>query len=329
MPSNDQILLEHLLQQRKAEIAPEMSDNDFFELFVCEQILKQYDLSYDEIESGIVGGPGDGGIDAVYVFVNGQLVVDDTDVSHLKRDITINLTVVQAKNTGGFPESALDRLITTTSELLDFSQNLSRLRSHYNSDVVAAFSNFRTIHTSLASKFPSLEISYFYATKGLDIHPNVARKVDTLRGIINRLFTDCHFTFTFLGSRELLRLARREPTRTHNLQIAEGPITSGQVGYVCLVRLKDYYSFITDENGNLIKSMFDANVRDYEGATEVNEAIRETLEAGGPEDFWWLNNGITVLGSRASLAGKTLTVEDAKVVNGLQTSTEIFNYFRG
>lgn len=46
-----------------------------------------------------------------------------------------------------------------------------------------------------------------------------------------------------------------------------------------------------------------------------------------PEDFWWLNNGVTILGTKASLSAKTLTIEDPQIVNGLQTSTEIFNYY--
>lgn len=50
--------------------------------------------------------------------------------------------------------------------------------------------------------------------------------------------------------------------------------------------------------------------------------------SGTREDFWWLNNGITIVASQATQGGKALNLEDPQVVNGLQTSTEIFNYFR-
>lgn len=44
MPTNDQLILSELLQQRKADIAQEMDESKFFELFASEQILKDIDL---------------------------------------------------------------------------------------------------------------------------------------------------------------------------------------------------------------------------------------------------------------------------------------------
>lgn len=99
-------------------------------------------------------------------------------------------------------------------------------------------------------------------------------------------------------------------------------------GYVCLVNIKDYYDFITDASGKRSQTIFDANVRDYEGSVEVNKAIRETLKSPQRDmDFWWLNNGITIIASKARMNGKKIVLEDPKVVNGLQTSQEIWRYF--
>ena len=77
-----------------------------------------------------------------------------------------------------------------------------------------------------------------------------------------------------------------------------------------------------------MRGIFEANVRDYQGSNEVNEGIQAGLRDTGPEEFWWLNNGVTVLASKANLSGKSLTIEDPQIVNGLQTSTEIFKYFQ-
>jgi hypothetical protein len=52
---NDRIILDKILEQQKLALAPELTPSKFFEIFTAEQILKDYDLSYDEIESGIVG----------------------------------------------------------------------------------------------------------------------------------------------------------------------------------------------------------------------------------------------------------------------------------
>lgn len=52
-----------------------------------------------------------------------------------------------------------------------------------------------------------------------------------------------------------------------------------------------------------------------------------TLEEVASDDFWWLNNGITIIATDGTIIGKTITLEEPQIVNGLQTSTEIYNYF--
>ena len=39
---------------------------------------------------------------------------------------------------------------------------------------------------------------------------------------------------------------------------------------------------------------------------------------------WWLNNGITIVADKVQLANKVLELESPQIVNGLQTSTEIY-----
>jgi hypothetical protein len=79
--------------------------------------------------------------------------------------------------------------------------------------------------------------------------------------------------------------------------------------------------------GQIRKNLFEANVRDYQGSNQVNEEIQHSLVESGKEDFWWLNNGVTIVSTKAVQSSKVLTIEDPQIVNGQQTSTEIFNYF--
>ena len=44
-------------------------------------------------------------------------------------------------------------------------------------------------------------------------------------------------------------------------------------------------------------------------------------------DFWWLNNGITILTTRAVINGKNMQMQDIQVVNGLQTTETIYRHF--
>lgn len=327
MASNDRIILDEILQQRQAEVDPGASPSNFFELFTAEQVLKDFDLSYDEIESGLVGDSGDGGIDAIYLFVNGELVHEEPDYTHLKKNINLDMIIVQAKTAAGFQETPIERFITASDDIFDLSKSTGTLTGIYNESLVEAIRSFRLVHQQLAAKFPTLRVSFFYVCKGEKPDINVARKVDKLEAIVHKHFPSAEFSFRFLGASELLALARRTPQTTYTLPLAENPISSeGQVGFVCLVRVRDYFAFISDTTGALRRQIFEANVRDYQGRTEVNDEIQQSLQEKHSEDFWWLNNGITIIATKASQSGKALTIEDPQVVNGLQTSTEIFNY---
>lgn len=325
--ANDRIILDEVLTQKRAKVAPTLSASEFFEVFTAEQALKDYDLSYEEIEAGIVGDGGDGGIDGLYVFANGELVQDDTDLSVFKKQVDLELVVLQAKTSPGFSEAALDRFAAVTEDLLDLSHDLRNFRAVYNADVLAGIERFRRAHHALASRFPAIRFTYVYASRADELHPNVERKAETLKAKVTGLFSAAAVSVNFLGANSLLTLARRSPRTSHTLTLAETPISSaGEVGFVCLVRLRDYHAFIT-ENGALLRHLFEANVRDYQGSTQVNEEIQSSLAASGKEDFWWLNNGITVIASKATQSGKALNIEDPQIVNGLQTSTEVFKFF--
>jgi len=327
MASNDQIVLDQVLKQRQEEIAPTAGASEFFEIFSAEQIVKDYDLSYDEIDSGLVGAGGDGGIDGIYLFVNGDLVQEDPDYVHLKKNITLDLFIIQAKMGQGFQETPVERFITVSDDIFDLSRDIDGLASVYNPSLVEAIKRFRDTHKQLAAKFPTFRVSYFYTCKGADPNENVTRKVDKLKDVLAKFFASAEFRFNFLGASELLELARRTPQTSYPLVLTENLVSSGgQVDFVCLVQIRDFFKFITDESGTLQKQIFEANVRDYQGRTEVNDQIQQSLQERNLEDFWWLNNGVTILASQASLSGKTLTIEDPQIVNGLQTSTEIFNY---
>ena len=329
MATNQQIILNTVLEQQRNEIASSISENDYFNIFVTEQVLKNYELSYDEIEEGIVDNGGDGGIDSVYTFVNSELIQRDSSLIEGKRNSIIEVFIIQSKNSNGFSESTIEKCTSSAIDLFDFSKSIDSLKSVYNIDLLTNTDVFRKQYLHLASKFPILRFHYFYATKGTEVHPNVERKVDNLSESIKRHFDKSEISFTFLTAEKLIELSRKEQIKSKEILLSDNPISTQDGGYIAIAPLKNYYDFITSpETGELIKYFFDANIRDYQGNVEVNTAIRETLMQITPnEDFWWLNNGITITATNASFASKRLNIEDPQIVNGLQTSFEIFNYF--
>ena len=334
MATNDAVVLRKRVEHQRADIAPGLSVDEYLELFVSEQVLKKYDLSYEELESGIVDGSDDGGIDAMYTIVNGLLVSEDTELSGYKRDVKLELYVIQSKSSEKFQEYPLDKVTNSLSELLDLTRDLSDLSSHYNTGVIESTKRFRETYEELvAESSPTLYITYVYGSMGESsaVHPKIKHRAAELGQTIEALFSRAKFENLFWGARELLEEAQRPSSDRLHLRLTES-LTSAEEGesegYVCLVNLKDYFDFITEQDGSKRQSIFESNVRDYEGGVQVNSAIRNTLARDAPDNFWWLNNGVTVIATGGSIAGRVLSLDDPQIVNGLQTSTEIHSYYR-
>ena len=94
------------------------------------------------------------------------------------------------------------------------------------------------------------------------------------------------------------------------------------------MRLEDYWKFVTDESGSLRRYLFDSNVRDFLGESQVNEEITGSLSDETGPDFWWLNNGVTILATNATVPGKTIQLQEIQIVNGLQTTESIYRHFQ-
>ena len=312
MASNDQELLKSVLSQRRAQVAPDSTSQDYFELFCAEQILKNFGLTYDDLQAGVVDGEHDGGVDSVHGFVNGELMHEDFDCASFKKDVQLELHIIQSKTSEGFRESAINSLISTTRHLLTLDANYDTL-TQYNSSVKAAFNHFREACRALASTFPSLTIHYHYASRNADahIHDNLLRKADELKEIATEMFPGVDVRFDFLGARRLLELARRRPRTTHELRVIKN--LSDVNGYIVLSRLDEYARFLRNSTGGFRADLFESNVRDFQGNTEVNAEIVNTLRHEMDVDFWWMNNGVTILASRATLTGDTVTIESGDI----------------
>lgn len=328
MAGNDVIILDSMLDKRKKEIAEDMRNDDFFELFSFEQILKNNDVSYEELESGRIGSGDDGGIDGFFLFVNEELVDDDYLTDNIKRNPKISLILVQAKQSSTFTETAIDKVISTLSQIFNLNVAESELQKIYNNSLVTKVQQFKKVYLDLSAKHPQLYIKFVYTSKGntSEIHPKVREKSRAIQDTINNCFSGVNSSVDFIGARELLETARTEKSYTLQLKFLENYISRDEDNYVILSKITDYCDFVSDNDGTLRKYIFDANVRDYQGQVEVNKDIKRSLETDDGLDFWYLNNGVTILASRASIAGKTITLDDIQIVNGLQTTNTIFNY---
>jgi hypothetical protein len=327
--SNSILLLETLIESERLEIASELSKQDYFEIFSSSNILKDKDLTYDELQSGIVDGGDDGGVDSVYLFIDNEYVNEEIpSFSHYKKGVSIELVVIQSKYSEGFKEIAVEKLNRTLNDLLQAEFDKSGLSLEYNKNVIEKFTTIAYTLKNLVVKFPNLTVNCYYSTKGesSETHPKVKRKANRLTEDIQSNWIDSKVNFHFFGATELLKEARRTPNVIYKVKTEDG-FSPDKNMYVALVKLSDYYNFITNDSNQLDKNLFEANIRDYQGNVNVNKAISNTLQNQSNENFWWLNNGVTIIGNKMTSSGKEIIIDSPQIVNGLQTSNEIFRYF--
>ena len=329
MSKNAQILLENLIEQEFRNNDNYSNISEYFEFFSASQILKNQGLSDDEVDNGIVGKGLDGGCDSIYLFLNNLLITPDV-VEHISapKDSILEMIIIQSKKTTSFGEDAVMKWKTISGNLLDLSKTTTDFTARYNADILEAFTTFRDTYTRLITSRVKLKFRFYYATLASELHPNVIQQAEELKDTIKGLFPNAVVEVIFVDSDALFDMYNAVIENRVNLKFADIPISPNQKNYIALVDLKSYFNFIVNDEGDVRKSFFDSNVRDYQGKNNVNSSISETLHRADDNDFWWLNNGVTVLASEATLVNnRELQIVNPEIVNGLQTSMEIYNYF--
>lgn len=204
----------------------------------------------------------------------------------------------------------------------------------YSQGLLEVVGRFHTIYKAAIGNGPKLTVAFYYASLGEHVDSKVETRLELFKGLLEERFSNStpqtKSGAELFGAKKLFEWSYKQPTMTLPLQtITHLKWTERGKAYVCVSRLTQFYDFISD-NGLPREHIFESNVRDHERDATVNRQIRKTLLAGNdaPEEFWWLNNGITVVASQIILDGDKFMLTDPLIVNGLQTSYEVANHFQ-
>lgn len=329
MAKNDIILVDGIVDQRILDGIPSKQRDEAFEFLVLGELLKDYDLSSDELKFGWTDGGGDGGLDGFYIFINGSLLDDVEDFVWPRSNASIELWLVTCKHHSTFAQAPLDALIATISELFNFEIENGDLIGTYSSDLIDSRDLFIKAYRRLSIGRPTINIHVVYGSRGdsMKVGAEVLARAKQIESIFNEFFSSSTVGFRFFGAAEIVESQRREKAFSLSLPFIEH-LATGKESYVLLVRLGDFWKFVSDESGNLRRYLFDSNVRDFLGPNAVNGDIARSLADPDAPDFWWLNNGVTILATNATIPGKTIQVQDIQIVNGLQTTETVFRHFK-
>lgn len=357
MSNNNLALLDSIISDYKKDNFPqeEIHKDKVFEIFATDKFFNNLDFSIDDIKGGLIGGTNDWGVDGIYILIAERNInnIEELEELTLLKNFKIDLYVFQYKNSTNFKENVIDNFLTIGPYISDLEKKEKvEAKGTISQDVLEKITLFHKILTDYASKHPSVNINFIHASRGdtdniygktsagkkINENKKYLQKIEDLNEIIisNALGGKIKFEYKLLGSEELKNLSQYEKSYSGKLKLNENPIfveygeEGSQEGYLATVYLSDYFDFLVEvdeeDNKRLKEYLFESNIRDYQNNTAVNKDIETTLKnSEKEEDFWWLNNGITILADEGSIIGKTFTLENIQIVNGLQTSYSIYH----
>ena len=323
-------LIESLVDNKAKELSI-ANKSDAFSDVSNTLILEKFDLSVDEIEAGVTDGNGDGQIDAMYVLVNGCVLAgEDGEAIPDKGPLEIEIILIQSKYTDGFAENPLKSIRTTIADLLNLNGNYEKYFPQYSEGLQDKFASARSALFASAGRTAKIRVHVYYATKAgtADIHASVKATAAALEADLRVMASATDVEVLFVGAEQLINLSRQPKMQKREFEVQQSLSSDNGESFACLVSIESLVIFLSDEKGELVRGLFDANVRDFLGKTEVNDAIWANLKYTGDENFWWYNNGITLVASAIDQKGKRLALTEPLLVNGLQTSNVIFNFMK-
>jgi hypothetical protein len=111
MARNDIVLLDSLVEKSRNQLGYDKDQSELFELFVFDQILKDYDPSFEELESGWTDGGNDGGLDGFFIFVDGRVATPDSHEYARKKSPEVDVHIFSIRRSPHFGQQPLDTMI--------------------------------------------------------------------------------------------------------------------------------------------------------------------------------------------------------------------------
>jgi hypothetical protein len=299
-----------------------------FENFVAYCILNAERLDQGDFRDSLTD-EGEEGLDAVAIIVNGTLVADPSDIESLLESnstLQVKYVFVQAKSSERWDGGDVLKFTRAVSGFFDGKDIGS-------SSVVDAA---RQVHTAVLSNAARLEenpqIRASYAATGkLEVGTAAEKHLGELRTDLSKreLFSALRCEAVD-GARlqQLYRSATSAATATieFNSKVTLPAIEGVEQAYLGVLPAVELMKLLTDDDsGEIRRSVFEDNVRDFQGAdAPVNSRIRETLRGDDRGHFAVLNNGITIVVRDLRVTANTFRLTDYQVVNGAQTSNVLF-----
>lgn len=285
-----------------------------FDWLAVETLLS---LTPDDLEEAITDGPQDEGVDAI------QVDLDDASVHVFSFKYTDNFE----KSKDNFPANEVNKLLVTIDAILDRSITETSVNRAVWERVQAVWHAYDTL--------PKVTLHVYFCSNKEHLPVAAQEKVKT--HLRKYLTVRTHF----INQEELvLRLLERERKGV------SGTITfidkqyfertdAVMRGVVATIAATDLVKLVQDPDdpSRINDDVINDNVRIYlKLKNKVNRGIYDSALSQSNYEFWYLNNGITIVCEDCSyqphLRSPVVTLTNYQIVNGGQTTNALFEAFR-
>ena len=325
----DRIIQSYMDSFIKSQEILEKDESKQFELFSAYCVVEQWYTETYNLQDIIIGEGGDCGIDSIAIIVNGNMVTSKEEIDDIievnKSLSDINFIFVQAKTSASFDYGEMGTFGAGVKDL--FSEDPQMVR---NEGIVEKNEIIEYIFSKapMIKKNPSCYLYYVTNGKWVDDQTCVGRmKIAT--SDLNALNIFSEIKYIPIDGNQLQKLYRKtidvvETEICFDNHIFLPDIPKVRQSFLGYLNFNEFLKLIVDENGEIRRSVFYDNVRDFQGDNAVNHEMSDTI-ATTADRFILYNNGVTIICKKLSNIRNKYTLTDYQIVNGCQTSHVLFN----
>lgn len=307
----------------------DLPDDKKFEHFATYSIVSSKYSDEFDVSDLIAGDGADLNVDAFAVKVNGRIADDPQfvdDVLQLNGYLDVEFIIVQAKTSSSFDGAALIALgDNLRNQVFAEAQSLP-----VNPEVKRLISIKERILQNAAKLKDNPTLSVYYACTGTwNEDTYLVEAMRTKKRELEETNIFSSVDFSALGAKEVQKLFRDTRTSiSREIKIEKlvtiPSISNVKASYLGILPKDEFFKLITDASGELVKTVFVDNVRDFQGDNPVNVDIAKTISDGALDQFVLRNNGVTVVAKGIKVTSSSYQLEDYQIVNGCQTSHVLY-----
>lgn len=310
-------------------------ESKIYECFVNNEILNMHqpECTYkrpEVLDFCCVGGKNDMGIDGLAIKVNGYFVTSEKEVDNLiqlNHIINIEILFIQSKYQDKIDSGEYNKF---TDGVYDFLSDNHCEPHNEKIEELLHIKDYIFTDKIMQSWNSSPVVKCYYSIFGeWRDNEHINGKSQSLINKIEKLNSYEDVKFRYLGSSDLSKISDENNNSLDVVINSLGSLEFEEVAgvdnsLVILCKATEYIKILNTAEGLIRKNLFFDNVRDFQGDTEINQAMMNTVETD-PASFLLLNNGITIVCSSINTGNRKVTIENPQIVNGCQTSNVLFN----